>query len=173
MTLVRLVDLVDGDDGPKPDFQRLRHHELRLWHRPFGSIDEHDGPIHHVEDALHLAAEIGVSWCIDDVDAGVLPLDGRNLRKDGNAALAFQVIRIHRAFRHSLVLAEGAGLFQKHVDERRLAMIDVSNNGDVAQVHVEPRLSESHVAMREFALDVRQRRARVNGHRRFCASCVT
>jgi hypothetical protein len=63
-------------------------------------------------------------------------------------------------------------LLEQHVNERRLAMIDVSNDSYVAQVHAEPRLSESHVAMEEFALDVRQRRARVNGHRRFCASCV-
>jgi hypothetical protein len=49
----------------------------------------------------------------------------------------------------------------------------VSNNGDVAQSHAEPRLSKHYVAMREFALDVRQRRANVNGDRRFCAGCDT
>ena len=172
MPLVRLVDLVDRNDGAEADLERLRHHEFCLRHRPFRRIDEHDGAIHHVQDALHLAAEVRVSRRIDDVDAGVLPLDGRDLRKDGNAALAFKVVRIHGTLGHALVVAERAGLFQEHVDERRLAMIDVGNNGDVAQRHVEPRLSESHVTMREFALDVRHRRVRVNGQRWFCAACV-
>ncbi len=170
--LVRLVDLVDRNDRAEADLERLRHHEFCLRHRAFGGVHQHDGAVHHVEYALHLAAKIGVARRVDDVDAGVLPLDGRNLRKDGYAALAFQIVRIHRAFGHALVLAERAGLFQEHVDERRLAMIDVGNNGDVAQRHVEPRLSESHVTMREFALDVRQRRVRVNGHRGFCAACA-
>src|SRR5208337_4657173 len=172
MTLVRLVDLVDCDDGAEANLQRLRYHELRLRHRPFRRIDEHDGAVDHVQDALHLAAEIGVSRRIDDVDAGVLPLDGGNLRKDGNTALAFQIVGIHGAFGYALVLAEGAGLFQEHVDERRLAMVDVGNNGYVAQVHAEPRLSQCHVAMQDLALDVRQRRARVNGDRLFYAACV-
>ena len=55
------IDLVDGDDRPKPDLERLRHHELGLRQRPFGGIDQHDGAVHHVEDALDLAAEIGVA----------------------------------------------------------------------------------------------------------------
>ena len=85
---VRAVDLVDGDDGPQAELQRLADHELGLRHRPLGRVDEHDGPVHHVEDALDLAAEIGVAGRVDDVDAGVLPDDGGRLGEDGDAALA-------------------------------------------------------------------------------------
>ena len=52
-------------------------------------------------------------------------------------------------------------------------MVDVGNDGDVAQSHAEPRLSKHYVAMREFVLDVRQRCANVNGDRRFYAGCDT
>ena len=75
MALVRPVDLVDDDDRLQADLQRLAEHELGLRHRAFGGIDQHDGAVHHVEDALDLAAEIGVAGRVDDVDAGVLPDD--------------------------------------------------------------------------------------------------
>ena len=42
---------------------------------------------------------------------------------------------IHGAFGHALVVAERARLFQQDVDERSLAVIDVSNDRYIAQVH--------------------------------------
>ena len=41
----------------------------------------------------------------------------------------------HRALRHPLVVAEGAGLAQQHVDQCRLAVIDMGNDSDVAEGH--------------------------------------
>ena len=135
MALVRPVDLVDRHDGLEPELQRLGNHELGLRHRPFGSVDQHDHAVNHIEDALHLAAEIGVARRIDDVDTRVFPVERRHLGEDGDAALALQVVRIHGAFGDALVVAERARLFQKHVDEGGFAVIDVGNDGYVAQVH--------------------------------------
>ena len=90
---VRLVDLVDGDDGLEADLQRLADHELGLRHRPFGRVHEHDRAVDHGEDALDLAAEIGVAGRVDDVDARVLPHAPRCLGQDGDAALALEVVR--------------------------------------------------------------------------------
>jgi 3-hydroxyacyl-[acyl-carrier protein] dehydratase/trans-2-decenoyl-[acyl-carrier protein] isomerase len=56
--------------------------------------------------------------------------------EDRDPALAFQVVAVHRAFGHGLVLAEGAGLLQQFVDERGLAVVDMGDDRDVAQVHV-------------------------------------
>ncbi len=50
-------------------------------------------------------------------------------------ALAFDVVAVHRAFGDGLVVAEGAGLLQKLVHERGLAMVDVRDDGDVAKLH--------------------------------------
>ncbi len=110
-------------------------HELGLRQRTLGGVDQHQRAVDHVQDALDLAAEIGVARRVDDVDAGVVPEDRGRLGEDGDAALALQVVGIHRALGDLLVLAEGAGLLQQAVDQRGLAMVDMGDDGDVAQIH--------------------------------------
>ncbi len=133
---VRAVDLVDRDDGLQPHLERLRHHELGLRQRAFGGIDQHDRAVDHVEDALDLAAEIGVARRVDDVDAHVVPQDRRRLGENGDAALALEIVGIHRALGHPLVLAERAGLLQQAVDQGGLAMVDMRDDRDIAEFHV-------------------------------------
>ncbi len=136
MPLVRPIDLVDCDDGSKSALQCLRDDEFRLWQRTFRRIDEHDNAVDHIEDALDLAAEVGMSRRVDDVDPHVFPNDAGAFGEDGDAALALQIVAVHRALGNLLVFPEGAGLFEEFVDERGLAMIDVSDDRDVAKVHV-------------------------------------
>ena len=64
-----------------------------------------------------------------------LPVDGGGLGEDGDAALALEVVAVHGAFGDVLVGAEGAGLLQQVVDQRRLAVIDVRDDRDVADFH--------------------------------------
>jgi hypothetical protein len=132
---VGAVDLVDDDDRLQADLQCLRDDELGLRQRAFSGVDQHQGAVHHVEDALDLAAEVGVAWRVDDVDAGVLPLHRSGLGENGDAALALDVVGVHRAFGDALVFTERAGLLQQAVNEGGLAMIDVCDDGDVAQIH--------------------------------------
>ena len=87
------------------------------------------------EDALDLAAEIGVARRVDDVDARALPDDRGRLGEDGDAALALEVVRVHGALGDLLVVAEGAALLQQAVDQRGLAVVDVRDDRDVADVH--------------------------------------
>src|SRR5262249_33180635 len=88
-----------------------------------------------VEDAFDLAAEIGVAGRVGDVDARVLPLHGSGLGQNGDAALALQVIGVHGALGDLLVFTEGAGLLQQAVDQSGLAVVDVGDDGDVAELH--------------------------------------
>ena len=132
---VGAVDLVDHHDRLQPHAQRLGDHELGLRQRALGGIDQHQRAVHHVEDALDLAAEIGVARRIDDVDARVLPQDRGRLGEDRDAALALQIVRIHRALDLALVVAIGAGLLQQPVDQRGLAMVDVGDDRHVAEIH--------------------------------------
>ena len=98
----------------------------------------------HAEDALDLAAEVGVARRVQDVDAELLPrhlarvraervVDGAVLGQDGDAALALKVVRVHGALGDLLVLAERARLLQQAVDQGRLAMVDMGDNRDIAQ----------------------------------------
>src|SRR5205807_2423356 len=59
---------------------------------------------------------------------------GGELREDGDATLALEVVRVHRAVGDDLARAELSRLAQEAVDERRLAVVDVRNDRDVADV---------------------------------------
>ena len=61
-------------------------------------------------------------------------IDGRLLGEDRDALLALEVARVHDPVHDGLVGAEGAGLAQHRVHERGLAVVDVRDDGDVAQV---------------------------------------
>ena len=61
-------------------------------------------------------------------------IDGRLLGEDRDALLALEVARVHDPVDDGLVRAERAGLAEHRVDERRLAVVDVGDDGDVAQV---------------------------------------
>ena len=132
---VRAVDLVDDDDRLQPQLQRLGQHELGLRHHRFRRIHQQHHAVDHREDALDLAAEIGVARRVDDVDARAVPFHGGALGQDGDAALALQIVGIHRALRHVLVLAHRARLLQQLVDQRRLAMVDMGDDRDIADIH--------------------------------------
>jgi len=73
---------------------------------------------------------------VDDVDVDAVPVDRRALGKDGDPALLLEVVRVHRPLLDALVVAEGARLAKELVDKRGLAMIDVRDDRDVTQVHL-------------------------------------
>jgi hypothetical protein len=55
------------------------------------------------------------------------------LGEDRDPALALQLVAVHDALGHVLMRREGPGLREQLVDERRLAVIDVGDDRDVAQ----------------------------------------
>ncbi len=59
----------------------------------------------------------------------------RDLGQDGDAALALEIVGIQRPLGDTLVLAERARLLQQPVDQRGLAVVDMGNDGDIAQFH--------------------------------------
>ncbi len=71
----------------------------------------------------------GVSTMLMSV---VLVVDRRVLRQNGDAALALEVRVVHRPLGDPLIRAEHAALMQERVDERRLAVVDVGDDRDVA-----------------------------------------
>ena len=129
------VDLVDRDDRAKAELERLADHELGLRHRAFRGVDKHDHTIDHRQDALDFAAEVGMARGVDDVDLDIFPMHRSALGENGDAALFFDVVRIHRALNLALVVAVSAGLLQQFVHQRRLAVVNVGDDSNVAKVH--------------------------------------
>ena len=132
---IRLVDLVQHDNRAQAQGQRLGGYEFCLRHRAFGGIDQQHDTVDHAQDPLHLAAEIGVAGGIHDIDAHAIMFNAGTFGQNGDAAFTFDVVAVHRAFGGGLIVAVGAGLFEKLVNERCLAMVDVRDNGDVAKLH--------------------------------------
>ena len=115
--------------------ERLAQHVAGLGQRALGGVHQQHDAVHHLERALDLAAEVAVARRVDDVDLGVAEVDGRVLGQDRDAALALEVVRVHDALGDLLVGAEGAALAEQGVHERGLAVVDVGDDGDVAQLH--------------------------------------
>ena len=59
------------------------------------------------------------------------------LREDRDALFTLEVVRVHRAFIDMRVLAERARLTEHGVDERGLAVVDVRDDCDIAEVRTE------------------------------------
>ena len=128
------VDLVDDHDGLGADFERLAQDEFRLGLRAVEGVDDEQHAVDHLEDALHFAAEIGVAGGVDDVDVVILVLERGVLGLDRDALFALEIHRVHHPLDHGLVGAEGARLTEKLVHQRGLAVVDVGDNGDVANL---------------------------------------
>jgi hypothetical protein len=131
---VRAVDLVDDEHDRKSALERLPQHEARLRQRPLARVDEQEHAVDHRQPALDLPAEVGVPRRVDDVDLRAAVPDGGVLGEDRDPLLALQVHRVHDPLGHVLVLAERAGLPEHRVDQRRLAVVDVGDDGDVAEI---------------------------------------
>jgi hypothetical protein len=131
---VGAVDLVHDEDDRQARFECLAQDEARLRQRSLGGVDEQQHAVDHRQPAFDLAAEVGVARGVDDVDLDVVALNRGVLREDRDALLALEVARVHDALGDLLVGPERAGLPEHGVDERRLSVVDVGDDCDVAQV---------------------------------------
>ena len=140
---VAAVDLVDHEDDGHVGVERLAQHEAGLRERALGGVDQQHDAVDHRQAALDLATEVGVAGGVDDVDrhrlaaaGGAGVVDRGVLREDRDALLALEVTGVHHAVGDALglVVGEGAGLAEHRVDQRGLAVVDVGDDRDVAQV---------------------------------------
>ena len=56
------------------------------------------------------------------------------MRLNGNTAFALQIPGVHDPIRHLLMRGESVALLEQAVDQRGLAVGDVGDDGDVAQI---------------------------------------
>jgi hypothetical protein len=132
------VDLVDDHDGLQTVGEGLLGDETGLGHRAVHRIHHQEHAVHHGQHPLHFAAEVGMAGGIHDVDAvfgiALFQADGGVLRQDGDAAFLLQVVGVHDPLGKGRTGVQGAGLTEQAVHQGGLAMVDVGDDGDVAEI---------------------------------------
>src|ERR1700722_2450523 len=131
---IRAVDLVQHDHRRQLGRQRFLQYIARLRQRPFAGVDEHHNAIHHAQCALDFAAKIAVAGRVNNVDLRVVKKKRGILRENGDPALALEVVGIHHALDERFIGAENSALPQHGVDQRRLPVVHVRDNGDITNI---------------------------------------
>ena len=121
-------------DRRQPGLERLLEDEARLGQRPLGGVDQEQHAVDHRQRALDLAAEVGVARGVDDVDVDAAVVDGGVLGQDGDAALALEVDGVHDPLAPTALSRKMPALLQHGVDQGGLAVVDVGDDGNVADV---------------------------------------
>mmetsp|Transcript_62670 Transcript_62670/g.176697 ORF Transcript_62670/g.176697 Transcript_62670/m.176697 type:complete len:227 (-) Transcript_62670:130-810(-) len=127
------ITFVDHNEGLDAAGKRFHQHELGLGHGALRGVNKEAHTVHDRHHTLHLAAKVSVTGGVHDVELGVLPRHGGDLRHDGNAALALEVHGVHEAVTAVIVLDGDLCLVEQLVDQRGLAVVDVRDDGHVAQ----------------------------------------
>ncbi len=134
----RQVDLVEHRQHLEPlvDGRVAVGDALRL--DALGGIDHQQRALAGRQRAGHLVGEVHVPRRIDEIQL-VLPsvaravVEAHALGLDGDAALALQIHRIEHLVGH-LAIAQPAANLDETVGERRLAVIDVGDDGEISYV---------------------------------------
>ncbi len=139
---VRTVHLVDYNDRLQADLERLFDDVPGLRTRSLEGVDENQGPVGHRQHALDLAAKVGVARRVDDVDFDALVDQGDVFGEDRDAPFPLQIVGIEDAVARELGVAKLTALTQQGIDQGRLAVVDVCNDGDIADIGASHGISE-------------------------------
>ncbi len=66
------VDLIEDNKRLFAESESLLKHEACLGHTTLKRVYEENNAVHHLENALYLAAEVGVSGSVHDIDFDVV-----------------------------------------------------------------------------------------------------
>ena len=95
-------------------------------------VDEEQRALARGQAARHLVAEVDVAGRVDEVQDVVVPVEPHVLRLDGDAPLPLEVHRVEVLGPH-VPRVDGAGELEDAVGERRLAVVDVGDDAEVAE----------------------------------------
>ena len=134
----RQVDLIENGDDLVAGVERLIDIGERLRLDALAGVDDEQRALAGVQRTRHLIGEIDVAGRvhqIEDIGLSVLGLvvETHRLRLDGDAALALDVHRVEHLLDH-VALGDRAGLLDQPVGERRFAVIDVGDDGEIADI---------------------------------------
>ena len=131
-TAVGLIDLVDYHYRLESHLYSLLKHKTCLRHRALKGIDQQQATVGHVKHTLHLAAEVGVTRGVNDIDLVSFVVDRYVLGEDCDAALTLEVIIIEDKLAGGLIVAEELARQEHFVYKSSLSVVYVSDNCNVA-----------------------------------------
>ena len=139
----RQVDLVEDRDDLVIVVERLVDVGERLRLDPLARVDDEERALAGGERPVDLVGEVDMAGRVDEVEDVVVAVaravvEPHGLRLDGDAALALDVHRIEHLAAH-LALAETAGDLDQPVGERRLAVVDMGDDREVADIGLRGR----------------------------------
>ena len=134
----RQVDLVDDRQHFQSLFQRRVAVRDALCLHTLRGVHHQQRPLASRERPGHLVREVDVTGRVDEVeliDLAALGLEGERdaLRLDGDPALALQIHGIQHLRLH-LPGLEAAALLDEPIGQRRFTVIDVGDDGEIADI---------------------------------------
>ena len=96
-----------------------------------GGVDEQDGPFAGGQRPAHLVAEVDVAGSVDEVQDVVFESDPDVLGLDGDAPLTLEIHGVEVLLAHEPGV-DGVGQLENAVRQGRLAVVDVADNGEIA-----------------------------------------
>src|SRR3954464_3953243 len=132
------IDLVPNGDDLQPRVHRQQQIRKRLRFDSLRSIDDQDRALAGGERARDFVGEIDVTWRIDEVELVLLAIGCHvshpdRVQLDGDSALALEIERIQDLRLH-LPLLQHPRCLDQAIGQRRLTVVDVRDNAEVANV---------------------------------------
>ena len=128
------IHLIYADNNRVIQLQRLAQNEFCLGHRPFKCIHHQHNAVYHFQHTLYLAAEIGMSGGINDVDFGIAIVYGCVFGKNGNPSFPFNIAAVHDSFLYLLIGTEDTALSEQLIHQCGFAVVNVGNNRYVSDI---------------------------------------
>ncbi len=125
------VDLVEGGNDLEVVLEGLITGGECLSLNALGGVDEQDRPLAGRQRPTHLVAEVDVTRGVDEVQDVVLEPDPHVLGLDGDATLTLEIHGVEILLAHE-ARVDGMGQLENPVGQGRLAVVDVADNGEIA-----------------------------------------
>ena len=154
----RQVDLVHHRDDVEVVLDRQVRVRQRLRLQPLGGVDHQQRALAGGQAARHLVGEVDVPGRVDQVQLVHAVVGGteqhpHRLRLDRDAALALEIHRVEQLVAH-VAVGHRLGDLQDAIGQRRLAVVDVGDDREVADAR------ERHRVKRTGASAMRRSRRR-------------
>ena len=132
---LRQVDLVDDGDDVEVVLDREVRVRERLRLDSLRGVDDEQRALARLERPRDLVREVDMAGRVDQVQLVALPVHPNRLRLDRDAALALELHRVEHLVAH-LARRDRVGQLEDAIGERRLAMVDVRDDREVADVRL-------------------------------------